>query len=567
MRAFFADQESAVLPRVFHVFGSGPISKVVQPTVGSVAVEMAHFLAHSRLADKCASDQNMNFDAMSFSIAPEIQMRIPVAIERGFHDFTGSIPLNGSPFPHIRHETGLASNPSVSGDFVIREGDQFDPNLLTLVAVETDGHADATFCISVEQNNNFFVGDNQAVIASNCRDRDNQEQYDTTAGGSRISTGIPESLGKGGVIRVVDDPHKTDEVESDLVREGVIKAYDEIWRTRENDPNAGAEVIIMQRQAENDLSGHVLEDGDVVHLCLPAEYDPGRHCTTVIGFSDPRTEDGELLWPARFGADWADTQKKRVGEFAWAGQYQQLPAPRGGGVIKKEWWQLWSGEDRQKYPPFEYILATVDTATSIKTEADFSACTVWGLWRDEFETPRVVWRDAAGIAHETRQGFRGAPRLMLIYAWQDRLTLHDLVMRLIETCSRFKVDRLRIEATAAGFAAHQELHRLLSDGCRCAIDLERVPQGMDKYARLLSVQHLFQEGLIYAPEKAWADMVIEQVASFPRGAHDDLVDCTSSAIRYMRDINMALRSQEHTEAESALTRHRGRASTMPLYPV
>ncbi|MBV8458412.1 MAG: hypothetical protein JO122_17560 [Acetobacteraceae bacterium] len=93
------------------------------------------------------------------------------------------------------------------------------------------------------------------------KDRDNQEQYDTTAGGSRISTGIPESLGKGGMIRMIDDPHKTDEAESELVRGGVIRAYDEVWRTRSNDPQEGVEVIIMQRLAEGDLSGHLLEGG------------------------------------------------------------------------------------------------------------------------------------------------------------------------------------------------------------------------------------------------------------------------------------------------------------------
>ena len=172
---------------------------------------------------------------------------------------------------------------------------------------------------------------NRVQIAT---DRDNQEQYDTTAGGSRISTGIPESLGKGGVIRLVDDPHKTDEAESDLVRGNVIRAYDEIWRTRENDPKAGAEVIIMQRQAQDDLSGHVVEDDGVVHLCLPCEYEARRHCTTVVGFSDPRTEEGELLWPERFNKEWCATQKHKVGSYAWAAQYQQLPSPRGGGIVK-----------------------------------------------------------------------------------------------------------------------------------------------------------------------------------------------------------------------------------------
>jgi hypothetical protein len=115
------------------------------------------------------------------------------------------------------------------------------------------------------------------------KDRDNAGQYDTTAGGSRISTGIPESLGKGGIIRILDDPHKTTEIESQAVVESQVRAYNEVWRTRSNDPNQGAEVLIMQRQAEADLSGYLLdnEGGEIVHLFLPAEFESGRRCVTA----------------------------------------------------------------------------------------------------------------------------------------------------------------------------------------------------------------------------------------------------------------------------------------------
>ncbi len=162
-----------------------------------------------------------------------------------------------------------------------------------------------------------------------------------TAGGSRISTGIPESLGKGGAIRIIDDPHKTDEVESETVRAGVIRAYDEVWRTRSNDPIHGAEVVVMQRLAEGDLSGHLLAERDVVHLCLPVEYESVRHCHTVIGFDDPRKLDGDLLWPERFDPKWVAKQKSLVGPHGWAGQYQQIPTARGGGIVLREWWKPW----------------------------------------------------------------------------------------------------------------------------------------------------------------------------------------------------------------------------------
>ena len=106
-------------------------------------------------------------------------------------------------------------------------------------------------------------------------DRDNQEQYDTTAGGCRISTGVPESLGKGGAIKIIDDPHKTEDVESPDVIRKQTRAYDEVWRTRSNDPQYGAEVISMQRLGEFELRGDLLErdGGDVVHLGLPLRFE------------------------------------------------------------------------------------------------------------------------------------------------------------------------------------------------------------------------------------------------------------------------------------------------------
>jgi predicted phage terminase large subunit-like protein len=152
-------------------------------------------------------------------------------------------------------------------------------------------------------------------------DRDNAERYDTTAGGSRISTGIPESLGKGGMIRLLDDIHKSSEVESQAVREQVIRNYKEIWQTRSNDPTNGAEVMIMQRLAEDDLSGYWLENfPDVVHLCIPAWHEEDRRCTTYVNgvefWTDPRENEGESFWPERFGPS-QRAKDEELGPFAF----------------------------------------------------------------------------------------------------------------------------------------------------------------------------------------------------------------------------------------------------------
>lgn len=393
------------------------------------------------------------------------------------------------------------------------------------------------------------------------KDRDSQEQYDTTAGGSRISTGIPESLGKGGVIKLIDDPHKTDDVESDLVRAATIRAYDEVWSSRSNDPAASAEVIVMQRLGQIDLSEHVLTRGDVVHLCLPAEYDPRRHCTTSIGWSDPREEEGQPLWPERFTAKWMEQQAIDQGPFAWASQYMQSPVPRGGGIIKDDWWKVWppegeedswtrtvevDGEERRLTynPDFSYIIVSVDTAFETKQSNDWSACTTWGLFEHG-----------------------GKPKIMLISAWRERLELHELVEKIRATANRKggTADAILIEKKASGSSVIQELRRLMAGDEYQLIGVE--PRG-DKIARTHAIVPLFTGSVVFAPKRKWADMVIEEVSSFPRGRHDDLHDSVTMALGYMRKTGLAQLASEHErDAEEALTFRGNRRTVAEAYGV
>ena len=114
-----------------------------------------------------------------------------------------------------------------------------------------------------------------------------------------------------------------------------------------------------------------------------------------------------------------------------------------------------------------------------------------------------------------------------------------------------KVDRLLIENKATGITVAQELQRLFAhEGF--AVQLVD-PKSQDKTARLYSVQHIFAEGLVSAPDRSWADKVITQCASFPKGKHDDLVDTTSQALRYLRTTGLIVRSAEHiADVESSL---------------
>jgi predicted phage terminase large subunit-like protein len=160
-------------------------------------------------------------------------------------------------------------------------------------------------------------------------------RFENDRTGYRLSTSVGgAATGEGGDRLVCDDPHNVKEADSDVIRAATLTWWDETMSTRLNDPATGAKVIVMQRVHEDDLAGHVLEQGGYEHLCLPAEYEPTSY-VTGIGWLDPRTEPGELLWPQRVGAEQIADLKVRLGSYAYAGQFQQRPAPRGGGLFKR----------------------------------------------------------------------------------------------------------------------------------------------------------------------------------------------------------------------------------------
>lgn len=178
-----------------------------------------------------------------------------------------------------------------------------------------------SFDVRIDQNNNTNV------------------RWGVHGGGERLITSVggASSTGEGGDVIVIDDPISADGARSTTQRQSVIDWWDETIKSRLNDPETGAFVVIMQRLHEGDLTGHILaHETGWNHLCLPARYEP-NHIFPVrssIGFKDPRTVEGELLNPKRFNAESLDAIAKE-GTYAAAGQLQQRPAPRGGGMFKR----------------------------------------------------------------------------------------------------------------------------------------------------------------------------------------------------------------------------------------
>lgn len=416
-------------------------------------------------------------------------------------------------------------------------------------------------------------------------DQNTKTRFQNDKNGIRNTTSVGGSTtGLGGSYLIGDDLNNSAEAYSEAIIQSTIDWWDRAWYNRLNNsrPGKGCRIVVAQRLSERDISGHVLERqiGDWTHLCLPMRYDPSRSFHTVLVpawaaedgeeviWEDPRTEPGELLWPERFNEEQVVLLERTLGPAASSGQLQQLPQVAGGGVIKSEWWQLWAPDD---FPPVDFVVASLDTAYTLKQENDYSALTVWGVFYGNRETmtTRSVNRYGKEILDTAPSQFRSdldaIPKVILMTAWQERLELHDLVQRVAKTCKDLQVDKLLIENKAAGHSVAQEIRRLFNHES-WAVQLHD-PKSVDKLSRLYSVQHLFAEGLIFAPDRSWADMVITQVANFPKAKNDDLVDTVSMALRHLRDLGLLVRSPERMAALEDSRRLSPPSSDAPLYPV
>ena len=396
------------------------------------------------------------------------------------------------------------------------------------------------------------------------KDQNQKTKFELTSTGFRQAVAAGSITGARGDRVIIDDPHSVEGANSDQQRASTLEWFLEAVPTRLNKPMESAIVVIMQRLHEEDVSGVILDKGlGYDHIMLPMRYEPGRSYETMLGLEDPRTKEGELLFPARFPEAVVDRDELAMGPYAVAGQFQQSPEPRGGGVIKREWWTPWK---QQSYPPFDYVIAAVDTAYTTKSENDPSAMTVWGVWKGGDQTAVVTRSMGADgqMAILNRQYKEEHPRCMLMYAWAERLELHELIDKVQETMDNYGVEKLLIENKASGHSVAQELRRVYGYD-EFAVQLVD-PKGLDKLARLYSIQHLFAEGLIHAPERPWAEAVINQAAQFPRGKHDDLVDTTSMALKHLREIGLLVRGAEWTAGLDEGRMHTGQQE-QPLYPI
>jgi predicted phage terminase large subunit-like protein len=350
-------------------------------------------------------------------------------------------------------------------------------------------------------------------------DQNAKSRFDNDRSGYRLSTSVGGAVtGEGGDRIVCDDPNNVGEVESDSVRKTTNDWFDVVMSTRANDPKTVGRVVVMQRCHQQDLSGHLLEQGGWEHLCFPAEFeDSGR--VTSIGWSDPRTTHGEFLWPERYGSPELESLKRNLGSYAAAGQLQQRPSPSGGGIIKRHWFRYWQPPGAN-LPPVTVRLpdGTVQSIIAHEIGTVEEAIQSWDCAFKDLETSDYVVGQVWGR--------RGSAYLLLDQV-RDRMDCPTTVKAVRHLSQRWRGTIVKlIEDKANGSTVIQMLGRELPG------ILPVNPEG-GKVARAAAVSPLIEAGNVYLPHPQfmpWVNDFIEECAAFPNGAHDDQVDAMTQAL-------------------------------------
>jgi len=329
------------------------------------------------------------------------------------------------------------------------------------------------------------------------------QELATTAGGFRLATSVGGALtGRGADVIIIDDPLKPADAMSQSRRTGANEWFDGTLYSRLNDKTKGAIVIVMQRLHEDDLVGHVVrrEGWDVLSFPAIAETDEVHCVDTISGPKEFRRKAGDALHEERESLTTLGRIRTMIGEYNFAGQYQQRPAPAGGGMIKAAWLGRYSRDQRPA--GFDRILQSWDTANKPSELSDYSVCTTWGL---------------------------KGPDFYLLNVFRKKLSFPELKRAVGEQNELFRPQVILIEDKASGTQLIQEL---IASGMSQVRGVK--PDG-DKIMRLHAQTATIENGFVHLPDEAhWLADYIAELTAFPASRHDDQVDSTAQALAWAK---------------------------------
>ncbi len=323
-------------------------------------------------------------------------------------------------------------------------------------------------------------------------------RWNTSKGGDYFAIGVGGAVtGKGADLLIIDDPHSEQEAALAAVNPEV---YDKVYEWYTSGPRqrlqpGGAIVIVMTRWAQRDLTGQVLKNAAL----------RGENDWEVIEFP-AILPSGNPLWPQFWSIAELEALRQELPNSKWQAQYQQNPVGNESAIVKRDWWQWWEEDDP---PRCDFILQSWDTAFEKHQRADYSAGTTWGI----FDNPK--------------DGNR--PNIILLNTYKKRVEWVDLKKDVLQEYKEYDPDALIIEKKATGAPLIYELRAI-------GIPVQEFTpsKGQDKIARLNAVSDIIASGKVWVPRTRWAEELVDEIAAFPSGEHDDLVDATTLALMRFR---------------------------------
>lgn len=339
-------------------------------------------------------------------------------------------------------------------------------------------------------------------------------RWNTSKGGDYFAIGVGGAVtGKGADLLIIDDPHSEQEAALAAVNPDV---YDKVYEWYTSGPRqrlqpGGAIVIVMTRWAQRDLTGQVLKNAAL----------RGENDWEVIEFP-AILPSGNPLWPQFWSLAELEALREELPNSKWQAQYQQNPVGNESAIVKRDWWQWWEEDDP---PSCDFVLQSWDTAFEKHQRADYSAGTTWGV----FNNPK--------------DGNR--PNIILLNTYKKRVEWVELKKDVLAEYKDYEPDSLIIEKKATGAPLIYELRAM-------GIPVQEFTpsKGQDKIARLNAVSDIIASGKVWVPRTRWAEELVDEIAAFPSGEHDDLVDATTLALmRFRQGGFLRLPSDEPEEIQ------------------
>tara|TARA_A200000159_G_scaffold62313_1_gene57685 strand:- start:787 stop:2247 length:1461 start_codon:yes stop_codon:yes gene_type:complete len=336
-------------------------------------------------------------------------------------------------------------------------------------------------------------------------------RWETNKSGEYFAAGVGGAItGRGADLLIIDDPHSEQDAMSPTAMESCWEWYTSGPRQRLQP--GGSIVLVMTRWSGIDLTAKLLE----------AQKEALADQWEIVEFPAIFPETENPLWEEFWSLEELLKVKASLPVMKWNAQWMQTPTSEEGSIVKREWWQKWESEN---LPKVSYIIQSYDTAFSKKENADYSAISTWGVFRPDEDSPDSI---------------------ILLDCQKGRYDFPELKRLAMEEYKYWEPDMVLIEAKASGTPLTHELRRL-----GIPVVNYSPTRGHDKTTRMHSVAPIFESGLVYAPQKAFAEEMIEECASFPFGANDDLCDTMTQALIRFREGGLLSLHDDYEDNDQA----------------